>query len=139
MTPRPRFYRAVALPTDGEGHLAEDRADIVVEGLEQARDSFELRVFLDNPSADALTPTTPTAGYAGSIYVYARGPLPEQDPGTGARASSTRTRRLLATDALSAAAARAPAADITLVPVPFQGPGPNVDLSGVEVLILAHA
>jgi hypothetical protein len=49
------------------------RADLIFRGVEQASGSFEGRVFLNNPSANANTPKTPGEGYAGSFHVYGYG------------------------------------------------------------------
>jgi hypothetical protein len=52
------------------------RMDLVFGGVEQAGPSFEVRVFLNNPSADEGTPQTPDNGYAGTFHVYGYGKLP---------------------------------------------------------------
>jgi hypothetical protein len=60
------------LPSDT---LGDDfaRADIEFEGVEHSGSSYEARVFLNNPEANAGTETTPEAGYAGSYYVFGHG------------------------------------------------------------------
>ena len=78
--------------------------------------SYELRVFLGNPAADAATDLTPDAGYAGSIHVYGYGDPPPPDLGDS-RPRLPMTRSLVANDAVRAAAARGPTAAVTLVPV----------------------
>jgi hypothetical protein len=134
--PQPRFFPSVAVPIGAEGAGSIQRADIVVSGLEQAGPSFELRIFLDNPDADAETEPTEDAGYAGSVYVYGYGRPPE-----GATAQSglhpriPMTRYIMATDAIRAAAARGPAAAVTLVPVPFGELGAEIDLGDAEVSV----
>ncbi|WP_433785338.1 hypothetical protein ACQPX6_03055 [Actinomycetospora sp. CA-101289] len=50
-----------------------DPVHLVVEGLDQAGPSFEVRVFVDNPEADEHTTATADDGYAGSIHVYGGG------------------------------------------------------------------
>jgi len=47
--------------------------DLVFDGVEQAGPSFEVRVFLNNPSADESTPQALETGYAGSFHVYGYG------------------------------------------------------------------
>ncbi len=51
------------------------RMDLVFEGVEQGGPSFEVRVFLNNPSADESTPLTSQSGYAGSFHVFGYGEL----------------------------------------------------------------
>jgi hypothetical protein len=122
-----RVYPAVALPPGGG-----ERADIAVSGLEQAGPSYELRVFLGNPAADAQTALTPDSGYAGSIHVYGYGEPPP--PGLGAsRPRMPMTRSLIATDAVRAAAARGQTAAVTLVPVSYEAA--VIELDGVDVAV----
>jgi hypothetical protein len=136
VTLEPRVFHSVALPLNPAQSQELGRADILIGGLEQAGPSFELRVYVDNPSATADTAATPEEGYAGSVYVYGYGA-----PGPGLAAPSTgprlpMTRYVVATDALRAAAARGEALSITLVPVAFGGPEPDVDLGAAEVSII---
>jgi hypothetical protein len=49
------------------------RADLVFEGVDHAGPSYEGRVFLNNPDADADTPRTLEQGYAGSFHVFGHG------------------------------------------------------------------
>jgi hypothetical protein len=49
------------------------RADLVFYGVDHAGPSYEARVFLDNPRADADTPREPDSGYAGSFVVFGHG------------------------------------------------------------------
>ena len=44
-------------------------AEIVLHDLDHSVPSFEARVFLNNPSADATTPLTPDNGFAASDVV----------------------------------------------------------------------
>lgn len=127
-----RVYPAIALPPGvGDG----GRADVEVSGLEQAGASFELRVFLGDPDADADTPLTPTAGYAGSIHIYGYGEPATDTPGP--RMPMTRT--VIATEAVRAAAATARTTAVTLVAVPYGSAelDPGVDLDHVGVAVLA--
>jgi hypothetical protein len=134
--PQPRVFPSVAIPIGAQDAGSVQRADIVVSGLEQAGPSFELRIFLENPDADAETEPTEDAGYAGSIYVYGYGRPPE-----GAAAESEPhpqiplTSYIMATEAIRAAAARGPTAAVTLVPVPFGEPGATIDLGDAEVSV----
>ncbi len=49
------------------------RADLVFYGVDHAGPSYEARVFLDNPKADADTPRERDSGYAGSFAVFGHG------------------------------------------------------------------
>lgn len=53
-----------------------DSIQLQFEGVEQGAGSFEARVFLNNPAADAHTPLRPEVGYAGSFHVYGFGEPP---------------------------------------------------------------
>lgn len=52
---------------------AFSRADLVFEGVDHARDSYEVRVFLNNKSADEQTARSPETGYAGRFVVFGHG------------------------------------------------------------------
>lgn len=67
------------------------RADIVITGLDHGQVSYEVRLFLNNPSATADTPRTVEGGYAGRTTVFGHGgcygdpghcevPAPSDDP-----------------------------------------------------------
>jgi hypothetical protein len=49
------------------------RADIVVDGIDHAGPSFEVRVFANNPKADATTTETIENGYLGTFHVFGHG------------------------------------------------------------------
>ena len=49
------------------------RVDLILDDVDHGGSSYEGRVFLDNPKADARSPRTPDAGYAGSFYVFGHG------------------------------------------------------------------
>jgi hypothetical protein len=49
------------------------RADLVFLGLEHAGPSVEVRIFFNAPDADASTPTTADAGFAGFFSIFAHG------------------------------------------------------------------
>jgi hypothetical protein len=125
-------FRSVPIAVGTEGARNLQRADIAVEGLDQAGSSFDLRIFLNNPDADAMTEPTEDNGYAGSIYVYGYGRPPEGEVG----ARHPMTRSIIATDAVRRARAAGATAMVSLVPVPYDSPGPEIDLDGVEVSVL---
>ncbi len=49
------------------------RAELVFEGVDYSAHSYELRVFLNNRSADDKTPCTLETGYAGKFTVFGQG------------------------------------------------------------------
>ncbi len=109
----------------GAGPAGSDfeRADIVFDGVEQAGGSFEARVFLNNPSADATTPKTPEHGYAGAFHVYGYGLWPggECEVFTSEGARAPMTRSVIATDAVRAALEQGDEVEVTTVVVPSGG------------------
>jgi hypothetical protein len=135
----PRVFDSVPLPAGPAGPAAGGRGDIVISGIEHAGPSFELRVFVNNRDATANTPPTPDDGYAGSVYVYGYGESPEHEGDEPYRTPQLPvTRYIIATEALRAAAASGESASISLVPVAFNGPEPDVDLSAVSVAVLVR-
>jgi len=104
----------------GANGLNFQRADILVHGLDQSGESFEGRVFLNNPEANVETPADPKHGYAGCFSVYGYGLWPEK-PGDPPSAPDTIRapidKDLIATDAVRAAAAHGPEVTVTIVPV----------------------
>ena len=139
MTLAPRVFDAVPLAEGPGDPEAGGRADIVITGIEHGGPSYELRVFVNHRDATADTAATPEEGYAGSAYVYGHGApgYPGGEPSGAARLPVT--RYIVATEALRAAAATGESAAITLVPVAFGGPEPDVDLSSVGVAVLVRA
>jgi hypothetical protein len=49
------------------------RADLEIDGIYHAEASYEGRIFLNNPKADARTAKTLQNGYAGSFYIFGHG------------------------------------------------------------------
>lgn len=49
------------------------RADIELEGIDHSGSSYEGRVFLNNPDADAATECVLEKGYAGSFHIFGHG------------------------------------------------------------------
>lgn len=104
------------------------RADIVFEGLDHAGSSYEGRIFVNNPAADADTDTAAEHGYAGSYYIFGHGgcyfdeghcdvlPRHPNDP-RPPHALWPLRKVVIATDAVRLAAAAGPTMTITVVPV----------------------
>ena len=60
----------IAIPKRGTAYR---RADLHFYGVDHSGSSFEARVFLNHPDADAATPREAGAGYAGSFYIFGHG------------------------------------------------------------------
>src|SRR5438874_13755786 len=95
----------------GSSGLNFERADILIHGLDQSGESFEGRVFLNNPEANLHTPPDPKQGYAGSFSVYGYGVWPGQ-PAKPDTIRAPIEKDVIATDAVRAAAERGP--DVTV-------------------------
>lgn len=66
--------RVVELAFPGSSDEVEfSRADVVFIGLDHSDVSYEVRLFLNNPDADATTERTPEEGYAGRLQVLGHG------------------------------------------------------------------
>lgn len=68
----PKVFKAPALDTSTLG-TDFTRGDIELIGVDHAGSSYEGRVFLNNPDADAQTPRAPSTGYAGSYFIFGHG------------------------------------------------------------------
>lgn len=104
------------------------RADLEFHGVGHATVSYSARVFLGNPGADAETPLTDDAGYAGTFNIFGHGGCFGGDGHC-----SIRTRRafdprrehplvgirkvLIATEAIRRAAAAGDDVVVTVVPL----------------------
>ena len=118
------------LPEIDAGELGEDysRVDIEFEGVEHGGSSYEGRVYVNNPEADADTERTPEQGYAGSYYVFGHGGCygdqghcdvvkrSPYDPRTPHGLLPTR-KVVIATDAVRRATASGASLTVTVVPV----------------------
>jgi hypothetical protein len=124
----------------GSNGLNFERADILIHGLDQSGESFEGRVFLNNPEANLHTPPEPGHGYAGSFSVYGYGVWP--GAAQPAKADTIRApieKDVIATDAVRAAAARGSNVTVTIVPVfprnPVTDAQKAMKLEGVSIEI----
>jgi tyrosinase len=59
------------LPPAGERAFV--RADLIFYGVAHRDESYEGRVFIDQPTADVTTPRASESGYAGSFTVFGHG------------------------------------------------------------------
>lgn len=70
------MHRYISEPLDfpvTEKEADFTRADLQFRGVDHSGPSFEARIFLDNPDADASTPADDAAGYAGSFHIFGHG------------------------------------------------------------------
>ena len=66
--------RIIDLHFPGEPGVAEfTRADLIFTGVHHSGTSYEVRLFLNNPTATAETPRTAEHGYAGRFTVFGHG------------------------------------------------------------------
>ncbi|MBV9048365.1 MAG: hypothetical protein JOY58_08855 [Solirubrobacterales bacterium] len=97
------------------------RADIVLEGVDQAGRSYEGRVFVNNPSADRATPRTPDSGYAGAFHVYGHGMQQRAASANDPESPRPRlpiTKYIVASDVVRSALQRTHTLTITVVSIP---------------------
>lgn len=67
------MHRDLAFDPGPTQETAFKRADLVFEGVDHARESYEVRVFLNNKGADEQTARSPETGYAGRFVVFGHG------------------------------------------------------------------
>ncbi len=106
------------------------RADLEISGIFHGEASYEGRIFLNNPSADASTPRALENGYAGSFHIFGHGGC-LGDPGHCEVNEHTREaydfrpphpltpakKRVTVTNALREVAKHSKEATVTIVPV----------------------
>jgi hypothetical protein len=67
------MHRDLTFDTGPTQESAFKRADLVFEGVDHTRDSYEVRVFLNNKSANEQTARSPETGYVGRFVVFGHG------------------------------------------------------------------
>lgn len=105
------------------------RADLEFIGVDHSGASYEARVYLNNPSADADTQAVEANGYAGSYYIFGHGgcfgdighcelnqPRDEFDPRPSSPLEPIK-KVVVATDALKKATAESSEISVTVVPI----------------------
>jgi tyrosinase len=131
-----------------EAHDAEvafSRADLVFYGVDHSGESYEGRVFLDNPDAGLETPREADAGYAGSFFVFGHGGCYGDEGHCDTQLRTTDefdlrpphplepfTKTVIVTEALRRATGRAVV--VTVVPVVAERGGPRLS----EALRFTH-
>jgi tyrosinase len=124
--------------------------ELEFQQVKQPKQSFELRVFFNLPTADASTPTEGNPNYAGSLHFFGHGecggdaghcdvPSGPTDPYDlrPPHHRSPMTLRLDVTDTLHALRTTASAAAMTLIAVDPKGkhlPNPGTDFGSVAVI-----
>jgi hypothetical protein len=105
------------------------RADLEFIGIDHSGASYEARVYVNNPNADADTPATEANGYAGSYYIFGHGgcfgdvghcEIPQKQDSFDIRPSHALEpirKVVIATDAIKNAAAQGSQINVTVVPV----------------------
>lgn len=68
-----KIYKSARAFSVNELPAEYSRADIEFIGVDHSGASYEARVYLNNPNADANTPATEANGYAGSYYIFGHG------------------------------------------------------------------
>jgi hypothetical protein len=125
-----KIYTSKPVPIDfaGPSHRY-DSADLEIMGIYHGEASYEGRIFLNNPKADASTPCTLDHGYAGSFHIFGHGgcfgdaghcEVPsERDPydWRPPHPLTPANKRVEITDALRETAKKAQEMTITVVPV----------------------
>ena len=127
------------------------RADIEFEGVDHSGATYEGRVFLNNPDADASTLTTMENGYAGAYHIFGHGgcygddmghcevrPRRKFDPRSAHQLTPAR-KVVIATDAVRQALQKGPQLTLKIVPVvrattPKAGPEDVVVYEKVSII-----
>jgi tyrosinase len=113
-----------------------ERADVRFEGLIPPNDSFEVRVFLNEPNADARTPTDRNVHYLGSQYFYGAGSSRAPNASFAAAARDKQLApadiRLNVTDRLRAYLANAPNENVPVTLVAVDRDGHEISEPGLR-------
>jgi len=109
------------------------RADLIFYGVDHSGSSYEARVFLNNPSADAKTPRTLEKGYAGRFHIFGHGGCFGDDEGhcevrprrpfdpRPEHPLTPATKTVIATDAVRRAIKQGKQVTVTIVPIVTSG------------------
>lgn len=105
------------------------RVDLEFIGIDHSGASYEARVYLNNPSADANTQAVEANGYAGSYYIFGHGgcfgdvghcdvvqPRDEFDPRPSHPLEPIK-KVVVATDAIKKASSQSSEISVTVVPI----------------------
>ena len=113
-----------------------ERGELRFEGVTMPRDSFDVRAFLDEPHANAKTPTEGNPHYLGTQSFYGLGPEAEKyAPGARERGEgqfAPQEVRLNVTDRLRAFIAKAGRKTVPLTLVAVDGDGKEIAEPGLR-------
>lgn len=123
-----KIYVSSKIPVDALKKTFR-RADLIFDGVDHSGASYEARVFLNNPQANAKTPTNGQHGYAGTFHIFGHGgcfgdvghcevrgvPRP-YDPRPAHPLTPAR-KVLIATEALRKAVSKGKPMTVTVVPI----------------------
>jgi hypothetical protein len=105
------------------------RADLIFDGVDHSGASYEARIFLNNPGANAKTAKTAQNGYAGTFHIFGHGGcfgdvghcevrgLPRAYDPRPAHPLTPARKTVIATEALRKAVAKGKAMTVTVVPI----------------------
>jgi hypothetical protein len=105
------------------------RADLIFDGVDHSGASYEARIFLNNPGANAKTATTVQNGYAGTFHIFGHGGcfgdvghcevrgLPRPYDPRPAHPLTPARKVVIATEALRKAVAKGKSMTVTVVPI----------------------
>jgi hypothetical protein len=123
-----KIYTSSKIPLDPLNKTFH-RADLVFDGVDHSGATYEGRVFLNNPGANAKTPKTVQHGYAGSFHIFGHGGcfgdvghcevrgLPRPYDPRPAHPLTPARKIVIATEALRKAVAKGKAMTVTVVPI----------------------
>ncbi|HEY6271036.1 MAG TPA: hypothetical protein VIX19_03470 [Terriglobales bacterium] len=123
-----KIYVSSKIPVDPLRKIFQ-RADLIFDGVDHSGATYEARVFLNNPGANAKTPTNLQHGYAGTFHIFGHGgcfgdvghcevrgvPGP-YDPRPAHPLTPAR-KVLIATEAVRKAVGKGKAFTVTVVPI----------------------
>lgn len=123
-----KIYTSSKIPLDP---LSKNfrRADIIFDGVDHSGATYEARVFLNNPDANAKTAKTAQNGYAGTFHIFGHGGcfgdvghcevrgLPRPYDPRPAHPLSPARKTVIATEALRKAVSKGKPMTVTVVPI----------------------
>ena len=123
-----KIYTSSKIPVDPLKKTFR-RADLVFDGVDHSGATYEARVFLNNPQANAKTPTTGQHGYAGTFHIFGHGGcfgdvghcevrgLPRPYDPRPAHPLTPARKVLIATEAVRKAVGKGKPFTVTVVPI----------------------
>jgi hypothetical protein len=127
-----KIYTSAKIPLDPFNKTFR-RADLVFDGVDHSGASYEARIFINNPGANAKTSKNAQNGYAGSFHIFGHGgcfgdvghcevrDLPRRYDPRPAHPLTPARKVVIATEALRRAVAKDKPMTVTVVPVVMAG------------------